>query len=200
MGEFEELIQQARDGDAEALNTLEADYGGSTLREKAEKADSLQKQVDQAAPFVRQARFSELVGKLDESLKESGLTSDDFKDVDPDSLSLEMVRDKASALIETTQTQRLATAKDAGFETVEEYQEALTSVKERQTEQREAMEGVTTAVASTSGEASSGGEPTRFDKSHTAYKDSKTEGRSDDIALANFIDVNLADQSEPAEA
>ena len=199
MGEFEDLIQQVRDGDADALNTLESDFGGSTLREKAELAESLQKKVDKAAPFVRQARFSELVDKLDEPLKESGLTADDFKDVDPDSLSLEMVRDKATARIDTTQTQRLVVAEDAGFETVEEYQEALTTVKENKTKKREGMEAVTSGVASSGGQSGDGGEPTRFEKTHDAYKTAKKEGRSDDIALANFIDVNLEDQSEPVE-
>ncbi len=199
MGEFEDLIQQVRDGDAEALDTLEADYGGSTLREKAELTDSLQKQVAEAAPFVRQARFSELVDKLDEPLKESGLTAEDFSDVDPSSLSLEMVRDKASARIETSQASKLAIATDAGFDTVEEYQEALTTVKETKTKKRTAMEAVTSGVASSGGEAGEGGEPSRFDKSHAAFKTAKDEGRSDDVALANFIDVNLAEQSEPAE-
>ena len=196
MGEFEDLIQQVRDGDADALNTLESDFGGSTLREKAELADSLQKQVDKAAPFVRQARFSELVDKLDEPLKESGLTADDFKDVDPNSLSLEMVRDKASARIETTQAQGLATAEAAGFDTVEEYQEALTTVKEQKEAKREGMEAVAGGVASGGGEPS-GGTESRFDKSNEAFKTAKTEGRSDDIALAAFIDVNLSEQGEP---
>ena len=199
MGEFEDLIQQVRDGDAEALNTLEADFGGTVLREKAELAESLQKQVDKAAPFVRQARFSELVDKLDEPLKESGLTADDFKDVDPNSLSLEMVRDKATARIDTTQTQRLAVAEDAGFETVEEYQEALKTVKEQKTATREGMEAVTSGVASGGGESGSGGEPSRFEKSTTAYKDAKEKGATDDLALSSFIDVNLSEQSEPVE-
>ncbi len=199
MGEFEDLIQQARDGDAEALNTLESDYGGSTLREKAEKADSLEKKYQKAEPFVRQARFSELVGKLDDTLKESGLTAEDFSDVDPDSLSLEMVRDRASARVEASQTQRLATAQDAGFETVEDYQEALTAVKEQKTAKREGMEAVAGGVASGSGQPGDGSEVSRFDKSHAAYKESKQDGRTDDVALANFIDVNMSEQSEPSE-
>ncbi len=199
MGEYEDLIQQVRDGDAEALDTLETQFGGSTLREKAELADSLQKQVDKAAPFVRQARFSELVDKLDDSLKESGLTADDFGDVDPSSLSLEMIRDKATARIESSQASKLAIATDAGFDTVEEYDEALTAVKERKTEKREGMEAVTSGVASSGGQSGEGGEPTRFEKSHTAFKEAKTEGATDDLALAEFIDVNLSEQSEPVE-
>ncbi len=199
MGEFEDLIQQARDGDAEALNTLEADYGGSTLREKAEKADALEKKYQKAEPFVRQARFSELVSKLDDSLKESGLTAEDFGDIEPDSLSLEMVRDKASSRIEASQTQRLAAAEDAGFETVEDYQEALTAVKEQKDAKREAMEAVAGGVASGSGKPGDGSEVSRFDKSHEAYKEAKQDGRTDDVALANFMDVNLSEQSEPSE-
>ena len=199
MGEFEDLIQQVRDGDVAALDTLEADFGGSTLREKAELADSLQKKVDQSAPFVRQARFSELMDKLDTSLQESGLTADDFSDVDPDSLSLETVRDRAQVRIDADQAQGLAAAEAAGFETVEEFQEALTTLKERTTKKREGMEAVSSGVASDSG-APADGEVSRFDKSLGAFKEAKEEGRSDDIAMANFIDVNLSEQSEPAEA
>ena len=199
MGEYEDLIQQVRDGDAEALDTLETQFGGSTLREKAELADSLQKQVDKAAPFVRQARFSELVDKLDDSLKESGLTAEDFGDVDPSSLSLEMVRDKASARLEASQASRQAIATDAGFDTVEEYEEALTAVKERKTAKVKGMEAVTSGVASSGGQSGEGGEPTRFEKSHEAFKEAKTEGKTDDLALAAFIDVNLSEQSEPVE-
>ncbi len=199
MGEYEDLIQQVRDGDAEALDTLETQFGGSTLREKAELADSLQKQVDKAAPFVRQARFSELVDKLDEPLKESGLTAEDIGDGDPSSLSRERVRDRATARIESSQASKLAVATDAGFDTVEEYDEALTDVKERKTAKVKGMEAVTSGVASSGGQSGEGGEPTRFEKSHEAYKDAKTEGKTDDLALAAFIDVNLSDQSEPAE-
>ncbi len=199
MGEYEDLIQQVRDGDAEALDTLETQFGVSTLRDKAERADDLQKQVDKAAPFVRQARFSELVDKLDEPLKESGLTAEDFGDVDPSSLSLEMVRDKATARIESSQASKLAVATDAGFDTVEEYDEALTDVKERKTAKVKGMEAVTSGVASSGGQSGEGGEPTRFEKSHEAYKDAKTGGKTDDLALAAFIDVNLSDQSEPVE-
>ncbi len=199
MGEFEDLIQQVRDGDADALNTLESDYGGSALREKAERADSLQTQVDKAAPFVRQARLSELVDKLDDSLKESGLTAEDFGDVDPSSLSLEMVRDKASARLEASQASRQAIATDAGFDTVEEYEEALTAVKERKTAKVKGMEAVTSGVASSGGQSGEGGEPTRFEKSTEAYKEAKTAGKTDDLALAAFIDVNLSEQSEPVE-
>ncbi len=199
MGEFEDLIQQIRDGDADALDTLESDYGGTALREKAERADSLQKQVDTAAPFVRQARFSELVDKLDDSLKESGLTAEDFGDVDPSSLSLEMVRDKATARIESSQASKQAIATDAGFDTVEEYEEALTDVKERKTAKVKGMEAVTSGVASSGGQSGEGGEPTRFEKSHEAYKGAKLEGKTDDLALGAFIDVTLSEQSEPVE-
>ncbi len=199
MGEFEDLIQQARDGDAEALDTLEADYGGSTLREKAEKHDSLEKKYQKAEPFVRQARFSELVGKLDDSLKESGLKAEDFSDVDPESLSLEMVRDKASSRIEAAQTRSQAAAEDAGFETVEDYQEALTTLKEQKDTKRKAMEAVAGGVASSSGKPPDGSEVSRFDKSRNAYKEAKEEGRTDDVALASFMDVTLSEQSEPSE-
>ncbi len=198
MGEFEDLIQRARDGDVEALDALETDFSGSSLRKQAEESAAWQKKAEAATPLLRQARFSELVGKLDDDLQDTGLTAEDFGEVEPDSLSLEMVRDRAKTRVEASQTQRLATAQEAGFETVEEYQEALTTVKEQKTAKREGMEAVTSGVASGSGE--SGEEVSRFDKSHDAFKTAKKDGATDDVALAGFIDVNLAEQSEPAEA
>ena len=197
MGDYEDLIQQARDGDETALDKLETDYSGGTLREKAESADEWRKKAEAAEPLVREARVSELVGKLSDELKEVGLTAKDFEDTAPDDLSLEMVKDRAESRAEASQATRLATAKDAGFETVEEYQEALNTVKEQKTEKVAGMEAVSGGVASGGGKPGDGSEVSRFDKGKTAYEEAKTDGRTDDVALANFIDVTLSEQSEP---
>ena len=200
MGEFEDTVQRARDGDETALDELEANFSGGTLRTEAEKVPGLEKRLEAAQPFMREARFTELVGKLDDDLKESGLTAADFADVDPDSLSLEMVRDKAKAVTEASQTQNQAAAEAAGIENVEDYKTALTTVKEQQTKKVTDMEAVTGGVASGGGDAGSGGEATRFDKSKTAFEKAKEDGLADDVAMASFIDVNLAEQSEPDQS
>ncbi len=199
MGDFEDLIQQAREGDADALDKLESDYSGGALREQAESAEAWRKKAEEAEPLRRTARVNELVGKLSEDLQEVGLTASDFEDMDPDDLSLEVVKDRAEARSAATQAQSLATAKDAGFETVEDYQEALTEVKQRKTTKVDGMEAVSGGVASGSGAPGGGEEKTRFDKSKDAYDTAREDGATKDVALANFIDVTLSEQGEPAE-
>ena len=41
MSKFEELIGQAKEGNIEALDQLEAEFSGSALREKAERNKNL---------------------------------------------------------------------------------------------------------------------------------------------------------------
>jgi len=200
MGEFEDLIERAKSGDETALDELGQNFGGSALREKAEQADEWEKRYTKALPTLRQNRVTELVSKLDSDLQETGLTAEDFADIDPESLSLEQVRDAAQAKSEAVQAQGKAAAEAAGFETVEEYQDALATVK-KQTETRKAgMENVATGVTSTGGDPGSGGEKTRFDQSTDAHKAAKEDGRADDVAMASFVDVMLDHQVAERES
>lgn len=187
MGEFEDLIQQAKEGDTSALDTLEEKYSGSTLRKQAEEASDWQKKYQESIPLVRKARLDELAGSLDESLREVGISADDFADVDPGELSLELVTAKAKDKLEQKNTQRLAAAQEAGFETVEEYNTALDAVKQQRAQRKEGMENVSSGVASSGGEPGDGSEETLRDHGSKAFKDAKAEGKTDDLAMASSV-------------
>ena len=194
MGRFEDLVQQAREGDAEALDALETEFSGSALREKAEKAESLEQELQKVRPLQRKARFDELVGKLDEGLQ-SVLSVDDVGDVEPNELTLEQLQDLATNKAEQRQATRLAAAQEAGFETVEEYESALETVKRNKEQRRQSMEDVGGGVASSGGEGG-GVEPTRFDQGKEAFDAAKASGATDDIARAAFVDSLLQNQLE----
>ena len=83
MSKFEELIGQAKEGNIEALDQLEAEFSGSALREKAEKASELQAQVDQLAPFAKEAKIKSLKDSLPEAYQNVDLNADDLIDVAP---------------------------------------------------------------------------------------------------------------------
>jgi len=193
MGRFEDLIEQARTGDTDALEALESEFSGSTLREKAEEADVLRKRLQEAVPLVRKARFEELAGKLDESIRD-GLSVEDVNDMDPDSLTLEMLQDLGTTKNQQRQAQRLATAQDAGFDSVEDYETALEAVKQQRTTRTTGMESVAQGVASGSGDPSGGLEPTRYEKGKNAFEEAQKAGRTTDVAMAASVDAILADQ------
>lgn len=194
MGRYEDLIAQARDGDASALDALETEFGGSTLREKAEKADVLSKQVEKAMPLLRKQRLDDLAGKLADDLKEAGLDVGDFGDFDPDDLTLETVQEKAQAKLESTQASRLAQAKEAGFESVEEYTEALEAVKQQKQKRQEGMENVGGSVASSGGEPPGSQEPTSREAMQAGFDAAKERGLADDAAMAHGIESLLDHQ------
>lgn len=201
MGRFEDLIEQAKEGDTEALDALQSEFGGSTLREKAEKADDLEKKYQSALPHLRQARLDDLVAKLDDDLREVGLDIGDFGDFDPDDLSLETVQDKAKAKSENAQAAKLAVAKDAGFDSVEEYEEALATVKQAREQRRARMEDVAGGVASSGGEPpGTGQEETPYEMGKKAFAAAKEAGEADDVGMARGIEAILDAQSEPVEA
>ena len=55
MGKFEDLIQSARDGDTEALKTLEEEVSGSNLRDQVEAATKSAKDNE---PYIRVGKFN----------------------------------------------------------------------------------------------------------------------------------------------
>lgn len=194
MGEFEDLIKQAKEGDTSALDTLEEKYSGSTLRTQAEQGAEWQKKYQESIPLVRKARLDELSGKLDESLWESGISADDFADVDPGELSLELVTAKAQAKMEQKNTQRLAAAQEAGFDSVEEYNTALDAVKQQRAERKEGMESVSSGVASSGGEPGEGSEVSLRDHADKAFKEAKKAGKTDDLAMAASVSAIMQAQ------
>lgn len=199
MGRFEDLVEQARTGDLEALDALETEFSGSTLRERAEKADSLEKELQSVRPLQRKARFEELAGKLDESLR-NAIDVADVDTVEPNELTLEYLQDLATNKVERIQASKLAAAQDAGFESVEEYETALETVKNQNRQRTEGMEKIASGVSSSGGEAGGSEEPTRFEVGKQAFDDVKKAGGTDDVALAGSIDAILASQFTGEEA
>lgn len=198
MGRYEDLIEQAREGNLEALDSLESEFGVSTLREKAEQADTFKSKYEKALPHMRKARLDELAAKLDDDLREVGLGVDDFGDFDPDDLSLEAVQDKAKAKSEQAQASKLAAAQEAGFDSVEEYDQALQTFKEQKEQRKTGMEEVASGVTSSGGEPAGTDEPTVFEQGKEAFEAAKLEGRADDHAMSDAIDAILSAQA-PAE-
>ena len=201
MGRYEDLLAQAKEEgtDSEAWDALQNEFGVSTLRDKANEADAFKDKYTKVLPVARKARLDELIGKLDEDLREAGLGVEDFGDFDPDDLSLEQVQDKAKSKRESTQVQKLAIAKDAGFETVEEYTEALEAAKTQKTQRREGMESVAGGVSSSGGEPAGTDEPTLLETGKAAFDKSKTDNESDDVALARTVDAILSAQAPTEE-
>jgi hypothetical protein len=194
MGEFEDLIEQVRSGDESALDTLQEKFSGSNLRTQAEQGAEWQKKYQESLPLVRKAKLEDLTGKLDESLRDVGLSADDFADVDPGDLNLELIQDAAKNKLEQKNAQRLAAAQDAGFETVEEYNTALETVKQKRTERKEGMEAVASGVASGSGEPGEGESDSLLDRGSKAFKEAKEAGKTDDLALASSLEAIMGAQ------
>lgn len=199
MGRYEDLLEQAREGDADAFDALEKEFNVSTLREKAEKSDAHEAAYKKALPMLRKARLEELTEKLSDDLKEVVLDVGDLGEFDPDDLTLETVQEKAQAKLESTQAARLAVAEEAGFDSVEEYQEALETVKQQKAEQRTGMEDVGAGAASAGGEPPGEEEPTLRETAQSAWDESKKSGESEDISLARSIDAILEAQATAEE-
>jgi len=195
MGRFEDLIEAAEQGDTSALATLKSEFSGGTLREKAEKVDALEAKLEKGLPLIRKALLIDLQSQLDDDLKGARLSPDDFKDIDPDDLTLDMVKERAKSQIDGAQAAKLTLATESGFATVEEFDAAIASAK-AQSEQRVAsMEQVAGGVSSSGGEPS-GTADTGKDVTREAFEASKKAGKSDDVALAAGIGALLESQME----
>lgn len=192
VGEFEDLIAKARAGDVEALDTLESSYSGSALRGKAEESDNLRKRAEALEPLARKARFSELVTTLDETMQGTGLTADDFADVPVDDLTSDLIRAKAQIKVEQVQATKLEAAKASGFETVEEYEAALTAVRKQQDQRRDNLEAV--GSASSSGGGSEVPEEDAYTVGKADYDKARNLGASKDVALGEMVHTLLARQ------
>lgn len=196
MGRFEDLIERAREGDTEALDALQTEFSGSTLRQQAEQADAFKARYESVLPFARGARLKELVSKLPEELQSVPLDVGDFGDFDPEGLTLEQVQDKAKAALEDAQASELRHAQAAGFDSVEDYQAALEAGKQQLTNRRTGMEAIAGAVASSGGEPAGSLEPSDSDLAKETFAAAKKSGETDDVALGRSIDAILTSQAE----
>lgn len=198
MSKFEELIEQAEEGNMDALAQLKAEFSGSALREKAEKAAALQEQVDQLAPFAREAKIKSLKDSLPEQFKNVNLTPDDLVDVAPSDITLETLIIKAQGKQKAQADFMAQAAKMAGFDNVEEYQKALDSIKrpvsETQPNQTVSdMEKIATAATGTASGIPDNSVNTRKLATET-YKNAKQSGRADDYAIGEAIEALFDNQ------
>lgn len=197
MGRFEELVQQAKDGDADALDALETEFSGSALREKAESADAFKTNYEKSLPLIRKAKFAEFFEQLDDDLKASGLTAEALGEFDPEGLTLDIVKEKAKSSLDAAQESRLALAKESGFDNVEEFEKAMLTVKAQADTRRASMEAVGAGASSSGGEPSATGEgKTHAEITTEAFDKAKKDGLSDDRALGVSISALIDAQLE----
>ena len=198
MSKFEELIGQAKEGNIEALDQLEAEFSGSALREKAEKASELQAQVDQLAPFAKEAKIKSLKDSLPEAYQNVDLNADDLIDVAPTDITLETLIIKAQGKQKAELEFQTKAAHAAGFDNVEAYKEALESIRPEPSDVQPSeavsdMEKIATAATGTS----SGIQDNSVDTSKLAadtYKQSKKSGKADDYAIGEALEALFDNQ------
>jgi len=199
MSKFEELISLAKQGNMEALEQLEADFSGSALREKAEKASELQAQVEELAPFAKEAKIKSLKASLPEQYQSVELNADDLIDVAPSDITLETLIIKAQGKQNAELEFMTKAAKAAGFDNVDEYKEALDSIKKPVSESVQEnqtvsdMEKIATAATGTASGVPDNSVDTRNLATET-YKNAKKSGRADDYAIGEAIEALFDNQ------
>ena len=192
MGDFEDLIERARGGDSTALDKLASQFSGTELRKKAEGADALSAKLKEQAPYVREAKFNQLVkeGEFE------GLTLDDLGDVSPEDLTPDFLKGKAETKQASMLSARKAAAEDAGFDSVEEYNEALKGLKEKRSATKAGLEAVGGATSSGSGGTpGADDEPDAYDTMVSTFDEAKTSGKTDDMAMGEAAEAMFAVQA-----
>lgn len=195
MGRFEDLVAQAREGDTEALDALESEFSGSSLRQQAEAGTQAQRQLEEQAPLVREAKFTRLVNDLPEDLQSVGLTVEDVGDVDPNELTIETLSDRARSKQEAEQARLETMAESQGFESVEAFQAALEATKQTNTERTKNMEAIGSGVASGSGGSVEEPPEEPFDAMKGAHDDARQRGLPKDKAMGEGMEALLAAQA-----
>jgi hypothetical protein len=188
MGKFEDLLTRAREGDAEALDELESEFGGSNLREQAEAATKALKEND---PFIRTGKFQTLMAELGDA----DVTLDDLEGVDTNDFSADLLRAKADEKAERKAAAKLMAAQDAGFDSVEEYDQALEALKSAQDQRKSGMEALGGATASTSGgQTPPAEEKDPYEEALETYKEARKGGMTQDYALGETAHTIMARQ------
>lgn len=193
MGEFEDLVDKAASGDADAAAALKERYSGSSLRSKAEEGEAAKARYQAALPQLRKIRLDELSGKIDERFR-SVIGPDDFTDLEPESITLEVVHDRAERRYNETKAQRLNLAKANGFDTVEDMDAALAEAKKRREVRRDGMETASKALASLTRDPNITEESTPFEIAKVDYEAAKDSGMDDGRALGEFVHSLMAAQ------
>ncbi len=194
MGKFEDLVQQARDGDMDALTTLETEFGGSNLREQVDAANQSLKDNDQ---FIRTGKFQSLKAEMGDDVD---LSLEDFEGVDSNDFSADLLREKAEEKSEAKVTAHLAAATAAGFESVEEYDQALEALKSAQSKKKDGMETLGGATASTSGgQTPPVEEKEPYDAALDDFQSATKGGATHDVALGEAAHTLMANQHPELE-
>lgn len=198
MGEFEDLIAQAKAGDSTALDSLEEKYSGSALRKKAEEAAEAQKRYETGLPYIRQAKFAELLDQMPSDI-EVELTLEDLGEVPPEDITLDLLKSKASAKQEQLTEFNRQAAKQAGFETVEEYQAALQTAKQAQEEKTKAMTAVGSAASSGGGAPPKEESTEPHEAMFAGYEAAIKAGQTKDYAMGEGLHDLLTAQAPVEE-
>ncbi len=196
MGKFEDLVQRARDGDEEALNELESEFSGSNLRDQRDAAVQTLKDNNE---FIRQGRFQALRSELGE---DADVILEDLEGVDSNDFTADLLREKADAKSANRAAAHLVAAQSAGFESVEEYDQALEALKSEQTKKKADMEALGGATASTSGgQTPPVEEKEPYDAALEDFKTAQKGGATHDVALGEAAHSLMTTQHpEPEES
>lgn len=200
MGRFEDLLEQARAGDRKALDTLGVEFSSTSLREKAEKAGTLESELNEAIPLARRGKFYEMVAGLPEDLRNE-VMPEDVGDKPVSEITVELLKTTAETKVAARNAVLLDGAKAAGFDTVEEYTSALETVKQQTAKRKAGAESVGAGVASGTGDSGSGSgndEDQDFDEARQVYDQARKSGKPEDEALGSFIERRLTQQA-PAQ-
>jgi len=199
MGRFEDLIAKAKEGDTAALSALETEFSSTSLREKAERAGTLEQELGESLPLARRGKFYEVAAGLPEEFR-SELKPEDVGEMPISEITLDLLKSKAEAKVTARNEVLLEGAKAAGFETVEDYTAALETVKQQNARRKAGAESVGAGVASGTGDSGSGsgGEDQDYEEAKQVYERSRKAGRPEDEALGDFIERRLAQQA-PAQ-
>lgn len=200
MGRFEDLLELAKAGDRKALDTLGTEFSSTGLREKAEKAGTLEAELAEATPLARRGKFYEMVAGLPEDLRNE-VVPEDVGDKPISEITVELLKTTAETKVTARNAVLLDGAKAAGFDTVEEYTAALNAVKQKGAQRKAGAESVGAGVASGTGDSGSGSgndEEQDFDEARKVYDQARKSGKPEDEALGKFIETRLTQQA-PAE-
>jgi hypothetical protein len=198
MGEYEDLLERAEGGDTAAFAELKK-FGGQDLRRQAERAASLEKQMEANAPFVREGRFREVVSQLPDDLKDVDLSLADIGNVEPDQITVDLLTEKAQSKREEANRVRSAVAADAGFDSVEDFQAALEATKRGQEAKVSAMEKVGSGAASGGGAPPDDSPSSPFEAMKADFDEAKSMGMSDDKAMGEGVHGLMAAQAPVEE-
>jgi len=190
--EYEELVDKALAGDAEAAVELKEKYSGSNLRDQAETSS---KKLQEWAPLVKQQRLQEAVAALPEELRSYSVSLEDLGEVPPEGITTELVKSKAEAKQAAVLKLRQQAATDAGFETVEEYEQALSAIRKQKEATVKATELVGAAIGSSGGVVPPEAPKEPHEQMFDAHEAARKSGKTQDYAIGEGIEALFTAQA-----